>query len=276
MLLMNTEHPPQCDKAIEVRRRRLFWSVLGSLVLGMVAISCSTIDRTLVVPPSIPGATFVGTAACAECHEDVTRGFPTATHARLMVRTAGTNIVSGGCESCHGPGSLHVQAGGGSKTIINPLKNPETCFQCHLDKRGDFNLPYHHPVLEGKVTCANCHEAHKGDAILGGGTHLIKERDLCGECHIAQRSPRVFEHEAMREGCTSCHAVHGSVNAKLLHQRNGTLCLKCHFQRQTGEGLVIGGRNHVAPANFIRQGTCWSGGCHEAVHGSQVNSSLRF
>jgi hypothetical protein len=23
-------------------------------------------------------------------------------------------------------------------------------------------------------------------------------------------------------------------------------------------------------------GTCWSAGCHEAVHGSQVSSSLRY
>jgi hypothetical protein len=26
----------------------------------------------------------------------------------------------------------------------------------------------------------------------------------------------------------------------------------------------------------IQQGTCWTAGCHEAVHGSRVDSSLRF
>jgi hypothetical protein len=26
----------------------------------------------------------------------------------------------------------------------------------------------------------------------------------------------------------------------------------------------------------LSQGTCWTAGCHEAVHGSRVNSSLRF
>jgi hypothetical protein len=37
--------------------------------------------------------------------------------------------------------------------------------------------------------------------------------------------------------------------------------------------LLIGGVDHTS---HVRQGTCWSAGCHEAVHGSQVNSSLRY
>lgn len=84
----------------------------------------------------------------------------------------------------------------------------------------------------------------------------------------------MFEHEAMREGCTTCHAPHGSVNAKLLTQRNASLCLKCHFQEQRAGGAVlIGGADHTS---LLSQGACWSAGCHEAVHGSQVNSSLRY
>ena len=52
------------------------------------------------------------------------------------------------------------------------------------------------------------------------------------------------------------------------------LCLKCHFQQQlAGGALLIGGMDHTP---FVSQGTCWSAGCHEAVHGSQVNSSLRY
>ena len=90
----------------------------------------------------------------------------------------------------------------------------------------------------------------------------------------AQRGPHVFEHEAMREGCTACHGAHGTVNAKLLKVRDSNLCLQCHFQQQTvGGQLMIGGRDHAA---FVQRGTCWTAGCHEAVHGSHVNSSLRF
>ena len=105
-------------------------------------------------------------------------------------------------------------------------------------------------------------------------TIAATERDTCGQCHAAQRGPFVFEHEAVREGCTTCHAVHGSINAKLLTQRNHTLCLKCHMQQQTAPGsIVIGGLDHT---RFVSRGTCWSAGCHEAVHGSQIGSSLRY
>jgi predicted CXXCH cytochrome family protein len=237
-----------------------------------VVISCGTLDKPLVMPPSIPGAEFVGNAECATCHEDIVRGFGTATHSRMVAQ--GANALHVGCESCHGPGSLHVQAGGGHQTMINPARNAQVCFQCHLDVKGRFNLPYRHPVLEGKMTCSDCHEPHKADAVLSGGTSLEDERSQCGKCHIAQRGPFVFEHEAVREGCTTCHAVHGSVNNKLLLERGANLCFKCHFQRQSAPGAIfIGDVNH---SGFLRRGTCWSGGCHEAVHGSQVSPTLRF
>ena len=153
--------------------------VLGGLIVAMVAISCSSVTRVVVVPPQIPGAKFVGSAACAQCHENITKDFVTATHARLQAR--GPNAINMGCESCHGPGSLHVETAGERKTpinyrpgspkvasgsqratIINPRRSSENCFECHLDKRGQFNLPYHHLVPEGKISCGDCHDPHKG------------------------------------------------------------------------------------------------------------------
>ena len=226
----------------------------------------------MVAPPQIAGAVFVGSNECKECHGEITRGFPSATHAHLLAQ--GENAKNIGCESCHGPGSRHVEAGGGAGTIVNPQASPETCFQCHVDKRGEFHLPHSHPVAAGKVSCNDCHEPHHGDAIVSGGTKLASMNETCLKCHTAQRGPFVFEHEASREGCVTCHNPHGSVNDKMLRARNQTLCLQCHFQQQTVSGqLLIGGRDHAA---FVSRGTCWTAGCHEAVHGSHVNSSLRF
>jgi len=123
------------------------------------------------------------------------------------------------------------------------------------------------------MTCTQCHPPHKGIAHKGGSTALLAKDENCLQCHPAQRGPHVFEHEALREGCTTCHNPHGSVNAKLLTVRDSNLCLRCHFQQVQGGIIRIGGSDHTVR---VQQGTCWTAGCHEAVHGSRVNSSLRF
>jgi predicted CXXCH cytochrome family protein len=244
----------------------------GISVWSLLFVSCVVTQRTMVAPPQIAGAKFVGSKECATCHDDISGKFHDATHAKLMAQ--GDNATEMGCESCHGPGSLHVEAGGSVGTIINPDKSPETCFQCHLDKRGEFSLPHAHPVAAGKMSCTECHNPHEGDAVMAGGTQLASQNETCVSCHEAQRGPYVFEHEASREGCVVCHSPHGSVNDKMLKARNASLCLQCHYQQQSVTGQIwIGGRDH---ASFLSRGTCWTAGCHEAVHGSHVNSSLRF
>jgi predicted CXXCH cytochrome family protein len=273
---------PRLTRWFQGKREKLLWSLGGGAALALVLLSCST-TNTILAPPSIPGAEFVGSEECATCHEAITKDFRTATHARLKAH--GDNAKNMGCESCHGPGSLHVSSGGGPKTIINPRKDPETCFQCHLEVRAKFQLPHHHPVLEGRISCVDCHNPHKGSAIKGGGTSLpqsikgggialLSQNETCFQCHSAQRGPFVFEHEAVREGCVSCHSPHGSVNQRLLTERSAQLCLKCHFQQQLANGRIfIGDSDHT---NRLPQGACWSAGCHEAIHGSQVNGHLRY
>lgn len=266
-------------RGFQSKRAKLFWLSGCAAAVALTLISCGTLTHPIMAPPSIPGATFVGSAACADCHEDITRDFRTAGHSRLQA--TGKNAEGAGCESCHGPGSLHVSSGGGARTIVNPRKDPETCFQCHLEIRAKFSLPYRHAVMEGRLGCGDCHDPHKGSMVKGGGaTNVMDRNDVCYQCHTSQRGPFVFAHEAMREGCVTCHDPHGSVNQKMLIARNQMLCLKCHFQQQNVPGqvtspgqLMIGSVNHQ---RLVTQGTCWSAGCHEAVHGSQVNSHLRY
>jgi predicted CXXCH cytochrome family protein len=258
----------------------LLWAAGGGASLAVVLMSCATTSRTMMAPPTIPGATFVGSDACAQCHEKLVRDFKTADHAKLQAK--GKNAIDMGCESCHGAGSKHVEAGGGPGTIVNPNKSPEACFQCHLDKKAQFSLPYSHPVLAGKMTCSDCHDPHKGNATKGGGTQLNGKNETCTECHTQQRGPFVFTHDAVREGCSTCHNPHGSVNQKMLTERNANLCLKCHFQQQvslTGTSLtpLAPGTNQIGTnqhhEEFSR--SCWSGGCHENVHGTNIQRHLR-
>lgn len=265
-------------------------AALGAVALILAAVSCQTVNRELVVLPEVPGAKYIGSKECEQCHDRIYRDFATADHARLVA--GGTNAINVGCESCHGPCSLHSDSGGdvkppysftagrpssdsyGSRVAVWPARATETvCFQCHGDVRGQFELPSHHPVPEGRMTCTECHSPHSGSIYRGGGTALISENDNCVRCHGAERGPFTFEHEAVREGCTTCHTAHGSVNAKMLTVRNANLCLKCHFQQVSGGRILIGGSDHTIR---LQEGTCWTAGCHEAVHGSRVSSSLRF
>jgi predicted CXXCH cytochrome family protein len=275
------------------RRGRNLALAAGAVVLLLAAISCSTLNRRAVVLPDVPGAKYVGSADCEQCHDEICRTFKTADHARLIA--LGKNGLDAGCESCHGPCSLHEDSGGDVKPpysftagrpqpeglsgryLFEPARAIEnTCYKCHLDVRGQFNLPNHHPVPEGRMSCIVCHPPHQGVAFVAGGTQLLSQNENCVQCHPSQQGPFVFEHEALREGCTTCHSPHGSINAKLLTERNANLCLKCHFQQVKGSDVLIGGVVHAGSVNRLSQGACWSAGCHEAVHGSRVNPSLQF
>lgn len=258
--------------------------------LVWAGVSCRTVNRSVVVLPDVPGAKYAGSKECEQCHDKIYKDFATADHSRLIA--AGTNAINAGCESCHGPSSAHAQSGGevkppysfasgrpagssyGARVAVDPARSVENvCYQCHNDVRGRFNLPSHHPLPEGRMSCTECHSPHKASIYKAGGTAWSSEQESCLRCHPSQRGPYVFEHEASREGCTTCHNAHGAINAKMLTTRDSTLCMKCHFQRASGGKLLIGGSDHTLR---VQQGTCWTAGCHEAVHGSRVSSSLRF
>ena len=55
----------------------------------------------------------------------------------------------------------------------------------------------------------------------------------------------------MRQGCIVCHSPHGSVNQRLLNERNQTLCLKCHFQQQTSRD-IFSSETSITPTSCRR------------------------
>ena len=216
----------------------------------------------------LKGAEYVGSETCGACHAKEVKEFMSSTHSRIDI--ASENVKIKGCEMCHGPASLHVAASGGKGNLINPSKNPESCFSCHLDKKAEFRLPYHHPVLEGKMSCTSCHSPHGEDARPWSATSLHGMNETCFKCHKDQRGPFVFEHEAVREGCPPCHKVHGAITEKMLVARDSNLCLRCHTQMNFP---VIGNQAH---GGRLPQGSCFTSGCHTAVHGSNFDDHLRY
>ena len=259
---------------------RVFLAISLMGLIGLVSVvltSCSTTEtRSIFSPPAIDGATFVGNKTCAECHTNYTRSFHSSPHARINISSSSAKVPGGiGCESCHGPGSLHVNAGGGRRLIVNPRKDSSACFGCHTEQHAEFNLPQRHPVIEGKMTCVQCHDPHGADIFKrAGGMAFARENETCAQCHHEQTRLVVFQHDAMRDGCTTCHSPHGSINDKMLVQRDNNLCLKCHAQVPVAGGdIYIGDVPHTT---FLARGSCWSSGCHTAVHGSNVDRMLRY
>lgn len=257
-------------------QRTLVTAVAAGLtaVACILLASCGSMPGTVVAPLEIPGAHYVGNQICYDCHTNITRQFAASPHAHLTLEN--TTVPGGvGCESCHGPGSKHVEAGGGRQFIINPGIEPQACLRCHLPVRAEFELPAHHPVLEGHMNCAQCHDPHGGDILKpSGGLAMAQLNEDCAQCHREQTRPFVFEHPALREGCTTCHSPHGSVNRAMLTQADDNMCFRCHSQVQAAAGQIfIGSVDHTGLLPF---GTCWSAGCHTAVHGSDVDPRLRY
>jgi hypothetical protein len=122
----------------------------------------------------VPGvrtlATYVGTEKCISCHQTAAAIWKTSAHARAFAtllthgadadpkcigcHTVGfgeisgysrefgaTKLVNVGCESCHGPGSLHVAEKEGDTSInftFRPLDAGD-CMKCH---QGEFSRPF--------------------------------------------------------------------------------------------------------------------------------------
>jgi len=268
-VLMGTKG--RINKLVQVTRVSFF--LLGICLLVSVGrLHAGEYDRFL--SEEAKGAEFVGSETCAACHEEAAREFKLSAHARIDVEEGLEGAQ--GCEMCHGPGSVHADNGGGRGTMINPRKKPEVCFTCHLDKKAEFQLPYRHPVLEGKMACADCHSSHGSDVRPWTSTSLEGVNATCAKCHKEQRGPFVFEHEALREGCTNCHKVHGSIHDKMLIVRDSNLCFRCHTQADftaSSSSRPIGNSDHDGR---LYKGTCFSGGCHTAVHGSNFDDHLRY
>lgn len=201
------------------------WALRTGLGLGLLALllhttSCLKYEKVELRPELIPGASYVGMSVCEPCYDREVESFKGSSHAQLLSER---EIEGQACEFCHGPGSLHF---GVKESIINPARNAEPCFRCHMEKRAGFNLQSVHPVaggrIKGRVGCSDCHRLHGSEsaaASLAEGPN-----DRCFRCHREQQGPTVWEHDAVREGCISCHNPHGSINNKLLVSRPPNPC----------------------------------------------------
>lgn len=181
--------------------------------------------------------TNVGEATCLTCHDDQKGGYHGSRHHRAA--DPRTPAARQGCESCHGPGSAHIDDPSANQLVrftgAQPLAENAACTSCH--NRGDHALWDGSQHESRDLTCATCHSVHdpKSDAAqLTART----EQDVCASCHRDKVAKLDRSgHMPVREGkmeCSTCHNPHGSTNIRLLTKGDsgGEFCASCHADKR--------------------------------------------
>ena len=78
--------------------------------------TAATQEKPKAGPSSTADGDYVGSETCITCHQDQDRRFKNTIMGKAMAHPHSPEEARG-CESCHGPGRAHVEAGGGKDTI---------------------------------------------------------------------------------------------------------------------------------------------------------------
>ncbi len=193
-------------------------------------------------PDSAAGSQYVGSETCKGCHEDQYKQIEKTQHWNTNLKSAAPKKVAEqewhGCESCHGPGSAHVE-GGGDKTKIFTFKGvtavqiSDRCLSCHATTHPNFQRSVHY---KSDVSCLTCHSPHNSKSEVNLLT-ASTQTQLCYGCHNDAKADfnRPFHHR-VNEGlmtCNDCHNVHDSFpTATKLTVSQDQICLKCHAEKR--------------------------------------------
>jgi len=203
--------------------------------------SCKTMQETraemLKLPAVAPEATYSGQEACMGCHEEIAGQFAGSVHDRLLVEESA--IGSKGCETCHGPGSKHIEEENPEYIIrfdkIKAVEASSVCLRCHNEaKLMDWHGSEH---ALNDVSCSSCHKMHQEKLEANAALLSSAEPGVCFDCHRdIQARLNYPSHHPVKEGhmnCSSCHNAHGSFTNNLkTEERVNDLCFNCHSRYQ--------------------------------------------
>ena len=163
--------------------------------------------------------TAEGVERCISCHA--------GERMQLMSKTVHGNkdnqqspYATHGCESCHGPGSIHVSRARGGRGF--PLliafrqgepreRHIEACVSCHGKDMGKREgIKWTGNIHDGiGMTCVSCHQLHVASDPM---KDQKQQREKCNQCHSRQiTNHRRFNNVGIsfdKMTCFGCHDVH--------------------------------------------------------------------
>jgi len=195
-------------------------------------------------PPSERKKEYVGMEKCRICHTTQYDKWNETLHAKWQPSFTTPEKKQKArmeCETCHGPGSLHIE--NDKERLFITTFGPQSkdtreeqnavCLTCH-NKGG---LYYWDGGTHGRTQrCVDCHQVMEKTSeknLLSRSS----EKELCLRCHLqkkaqALRSPHLSRDDA-KMTCSTCHAPHGSDTPGLLSASSvNENCYRCHADKR--------------------------------------------
>jgi predicted CXXCH cytochrome family protein len=222
-------------------------------------------------------------AYCFSCHTTNEKG-------NVLTVAAGYNVKPDSvyydvqCESCHGPGFVHVQSPSRDNWPLATIKVDtglaSGCGECHSGIHTPFVEQWKESahgsgpgfsIAAGRAECAPCHEGRAALAVTFGSaanyvekTRTENQRIVCATCHNPHGSP--YEHQ---------------LRAPLNSPTRENLCVKCHSRTGTptpptfrgphaAQGLLLLGEN----VGWYPPGFQYDTARIVGTHGTAANSRL--
>lgn len=185
--------------------------------------------------PESTAATYVGSETCAGCHDEVATALGKTPHGSQLFGKLGVH----GCETCHGPGSKHVEdptVEANQPRIDNKPAAAQTaiCRTCH-DGGEQFLWDGSRHAQRG-LACESCHSVHSFKSPKAQ-LKAASAAEQCFACHQTVRAETwKTSHHPIREGkisCADCHNPHGSEAPKMVRAASvNDLCYQCHTEKR--------------------------------------------
>ncbi len=221
---------------MNIRSLKLFQIVAAVILIQLYTTGAMAADKAKEVDwaafnPDIKGATFVKSSTeCLECHEEYMRTY--------ALTKMGRNLPDGGCESCHGPMSKHLDAPRQKPALVvsqkklTPEQGNAICTACHQSGL-QLNWQMSPHAAAGNM-CTDCHDIMSVEDPVRIKTSQTK---VCFTCHKDKRA-KMFRRSRhpIKEGkvvCSDCHNPHGGPGPSQLTKNTvNEVCYQCHQDKR--------------------------------------------